>query len=318
MRSKLQALLYAAFLLCGPAACGEGTPPQSSSSSNWLKCQTDVECSNLPVAATCGGEGYCVDADGAEVELVVALDADFSGEALDPAVFGFETGAALRNGDLESYTDRAENAFLEGGELVLVARAEAFDTAEYTSASIETKDKQSFRYARIEAELKAPAGPGVDPSFWMLPESPGAAERTCDGADCSDGVWPAWGDVVIASLRSADGAVLSGVNYATPGTPDLRQAHDVTRQAVEPTPDGYHSYRLDWGPERMDWYVDGLLVKTVDLTDAAIYHPAGQNPFRRLFHLKLSLAVGGLAGNPVPGDFPQEMRVRMLRVSQYQ
>lgn len=319
MPRKLQALLYAAFLLCSSAACDDRTSgPEGSSSSNWLTCLTDVDCNNLPVTATCGGEGYCVDSSGVKVEQSVTLDADFSGDALDPAVFAFETGFALRNGDVQAYTDRAENAFLEDGELVLVARAETLDEAEYTSASIETKGKQSFLYGRIEAELKAPAGPGVDPSFWMLPEKPGAAERSCDGGNCSNGVWPVWGDVVIASLRTETNAVLSGVNYATPGTPDLLQAHDVTKQTYAPTADDYHAYRLDWGPERMDWFVDGVPVKSVDLTDAAIYHPDGENPFQRAFHLKLSLGVGGLSGTAVPGDFPQEMRIRRLRVSQYQ
>jgi beta-glucanase (GH16 family) len=95
---------------------------------------------------------------------------DFNGDTLDPEVFGFETGFALRNDDDQFYTERSENAFVEGSELVLVARAETYEQAEYTSASIETRGKRAFGFGRIEAELSLPTGAGVGPAFWIRPD----------------------------------------------------------------------------------------------------------------------------------------------------
>ncbi len=322
MQCWLQARLGAALLLCGLWGCQEGRSPQTSSSSNWLRCETDADCSNLPMKSTCGSEGYCVDEDSTPIELQVTLQEEFDGEALDPEVFGFETGFAIRNDDDQFYTERSENAFLQGGELVLVARAESYDQAEYTSASIETRGKRAFSFGRIEAEISLPTGAGVGPSFWMLPEQPGPAEQSCneDGV-CLESSWPVWGDLVIASLRSEDPTnVLSGVNYTNEdGAGGLLQTQSVIKSGLNPSDSGaFHVYRIDWGPERIDWFIDDQAVHTFDVSDPAMHHPEGQNPFHRAFHLKLALAVGGLSEPPVPEAYPQEMRVRWLRVSQYE
>jgi beta-glucanase (GH16 family) len=320
MWRNLQARLCTALLLLGVAACQEGHPPQTSSSSNWLVCETDADCANLPAPATCGSDGYCVSTGGQKVELVVSYETEFEGDALDTSVFGFETGTALRNDDEQAYTERAENAFVSDGELVLVARAESYEAAAYTSASLETRGKRAFTFGRIEAEMSLPTGTGVGPSFWMLPDEPGPAEQSCSGDTCMDSTWPIWGDVVIASLRSeAPTLVYSGINYAreVEGS-GLLQEHSIAAGSLEPNGTGeYHVYRLDWTPQRMDWFIDDEPAHGVDLTDPAIYHPGGENPFHRSFHLKLTLPVGGLSEAPVPDVYPQEMRVRWLRVSQY-
>lgn len=321
MQQKHRARLLAALLLCGLPGCQEGAAPQTSSSSHWIRCESDADCSNLPMVATCGSEGYCVDSDSSKVELQSTYETEFDGTTLDGDVFGFETGFALRNQDDQFYTERSENAFLEDGELVLVARAESYEQAEYTSASIETRGRRAFTFGRIEAEISMPTGAGVGPSFWMLPEEPGPPEQTCDeqGA-CFESAWPVWGDVVIASLRSEDPShVLSGVNYASEdGAAGLLQAQRVSQSELNPHAEGaYHVYRIDWGPERIDWFIDDEAVHSFDVTDSSIYHPAGRNPFHEAFHLKLALAVGGLSEPPVADDYPQELRVRWLRVSQY-
>jgi len=64
--------------------------------------------------------------------------------------------------------------------------------------------------------------------------------------------------------------------------------------------------------------VDGKLEATFDTTAANIYEPEGKNPFAQPFHLKLSLAIGGLAEAPVAADYPQQMRVDWVRVTQFE
>ncbi len=318
---KLQtARRITALLVCLSAACGDPTVPSTSSSSHWINCASDSDCSNLPVSATCSAEGYCVDGS-RQVEQELSYDADFSQGTLDPDALGFETGFQLRNGDDEYYTSRPENVSLQDGELVLTARAEQYEGAEYTSGSVETRGLQEWTFGRIEATLVAPTGRGVGPAFWMLPADPGAAEQVCVSADsCLDSTWPAWGDITIMSVRSeSPDTVLMGINYATPdGAGGLSHRDDFGTALVTPTVgDGYHTYAIEWGPERIDWFVDAALVRSVALTSSDIYHPADQNPFQRAFYLKLDVAVGGLSEAPVAEDYPQEMRVRSLRVWQY-
>jgi beta-glucanase (GH16 family) len=114
--------------------------------------------------------------------------------------------------------------------------------------------------------------------------------------------------------------VLSGVNYATEETAgELLQAQSIAQSALDPSDSGaFHTYRMDWGPERIDWFIDGEPVHSFAVSDPAIYHPQGENPFHQRFHLKLTLSVGGLSEPPAAEQYPQEMRARWLRVSQYE
>src|SRR5687767_4488860 len=96
-------------------ACGEPSGPSSSSSSHWLSCETDADCDNLPVAASCGGDGYCQSSTG-KIEQAVVFEEEFDGPTLDGESFLPESGFSVRNGDAEFYTDRPDNLSLQDGE----------------------------------------------------------------------------------------------------------------------------------------------------------------------------------------------------------
>jgi beta-glucanase (GH16 family) len=313
----------AAWLGLGAIGCSEPTAePQSSSSSNWLRCESDADCENLGVEATCNRAGYCAGADGAELSQQLVLEPDFTATEIDPNVFGFETGASIRNGDAEAYTDRAENAAQEDGELVLTARAEAFEGAEYTSASLTTQGKRSFGYGRFEARIQAPDAAGTAPAFWLLPENPGKDVEVCSAADaCTSGSWPAWGDIVIMTVRSeTPTTVYHTASFATPdaqlGTLTRGEGggHTTLSSSVA---SAFHDYAVTWTPSRIEWLVDGELRATLDTRRAEIEHPEGKNPFQQPFYLLLTLAVGGLSEPPVAADYPQQLRISSLRVWQY-
>jgi beta-glucanase (GH16 family) len=80
----------------------------------------------------------------------------------------------------------------------------------------------------------------------------------------------------------------------------------------------YHLYALEWGPQRIDWFVDDELVHSFEFASDVIYEPEGLHPFRQPFRLKLSLSVGGLVEAPTPEDYPRQMRVRSLRVTRFE
>src|SRR5260221_3807518 len=85
-------------------------------------------------------------------------------------------GSGWGNHELEYYTNRAENARIEDGKLIITARREA-DTGpdgkkiNYTSARLKTRGLFLQADGRFEARTKRPAGRGMWPAVWMLGES---------------------------------------------------------------------------------------------------------------------------------------------------
>src|SRR5258706_13610012 len=99
-------------------------------------------------------------------------------------------GSGWGNHELEYYTNRAENARIEDGKLVITARQEPYtgpDGAKfnYTSARLKTQGLFSQAYGRFEARIKLPAGQGIWPAFWML------------GENISSAGWPKCGEIDI-------------------------------------------------------------------------------------------------------------------------
>lgn len=266
--------------------------------------------------ATCGqsGEkkGYCIGADGDPIELFPTRELLFDSSSEITESFSFETGADIRNGEEQTYTSEPENVAYVENELLIVAREE---DGQYTSGSVELLDPVLF--GRVEAEIMADVGSGASPSFWLLPSDPGAPQEVCD-ADmvCSTSSWPAWGGLVIMSGR-ADLTAWATASFATEQDSVLNEAEESRDYAVETLDSEFHRYAIEWGPERIDWFLDGDLVHSFDISSDEIFHPEGENPFHRPFRVKLNLSVGGLVEDPVPEDFPAEMRVRALRVFEY-
>lgn len=281
-------------------------------------CASDEDCDNLPQLATCGTEGqtkgYCVDEDGIPVELLPTVEIDFAATGIDEELFRYELGADLRNNELQTYTSDETNVFVEGDELVFAAR---FDeaTGEYTSGSLELVEP--MRFGRLEATFRSDVGSGASPSFWLLPDAPGDPETTCvDGLECAESTWPVWGGIVVLSGR-ADGSTIMGLSYATEedGVLNLREAMTSVPDSLSASES--HHFALEWGPKRMNWYVDHELVHSADLGDALMHHPGGIHPFLQEFRIKLNLAVGGLTEDPISADYPRETRVSDLRILEY-
>ena len=115
-----------------------------------------------------------------------------AGTSVDGANWTAEIGGdGWGNGELEYYTDRPENASLDGdGNLAIVARQENPDNYRcyygkclFTSARLITQGHQAFTYGRVEARIKIPRGHGLWPAFWML------------GTDIGQVGWPNSGEI---------------------------------------------------------------------------------------------------------------------------
>jgi beta-glucanase (GH16 family) len=92
-----------------------------------------------------------------------------------------ETGGGWGNHELESYTNRARNAHVQNGNLVITAHKETYKgadgiTREYTSARLKTLGLFEQKYGRFESRIKIPRGQGMWPAFWMLGNNIGGVD----------------------------------------------------------------------------------------------------------------------------------------------
>ena len=230
-----------------------------------------------------------------------------AGGVPDQAKWNYDVGGnGWGNNELETYTRRSDNAFLDGdGHLVIKLIKETFTgqdgiRRDYTSARLLTKDKFTQRYGRIEARIKVPFGQGIWPAFWML------------GANIGEVGWPVCGEIDIMENIGREPAVnhgsLHGPGYS--GASPLTGIY--TLPAGQKFADDFHVFAIEWEPAAIRFYVDGNLYQTKTPADAVGKRWVFDHPF----FIILNVAVGGnFPGNPdQTTTFPQTMTVDYVRV----
>ena len=146
--------------------------------------------------------------EGAGWELVWADE--FDGDSLDRSKWAPEESCwGGGNYERQCYTDRPDNIAVEGGLLLLKAKKERFvgparppEIADnpnprlvqpYTSGKVRTRGLHAWRYGRIEARARVPAGQGTCPAIWLMPDDPAYGAWPRSGAmrhrcwPCSNG-----------------------------------------------------------------------------------------------------------------------------------
>ena len=234
---------------------------------------------------------------------------EFSGVHLDGSKWNYEIGGAgWGNNELEYYTDRSENVYVQDGHLTIEARAEHYENREYTSARITTKNKGDWLYGRFEIRAKLPKGQGLWPAIWMLP------------TDWKYGGWAASGELDIMELLGNNPRQVFGTLHFG-GVPPANTHMGGYYKLVSAAPDfseQYHLFVVEWDSTQIRWYVDDSLY----ISQSAWYSTSASfpAPFDKRFHLLLNVAVGGnWPGSPdATTRFPQRMDVDYVRVYQKQ
>jgi beta-glucanase (GH16 family) len=188
-------------------------------------------------------------------------------------------------------------------------------TQPYSSARIRTQKRGEWTYGRFEVRAKMPAGQGIWPAVWMLPtESP-------------YGGWAASGEIdILESRGSAVHETTGAIHFggAWPGNTYLSHGYTFPgKNAAE----AFHLYALEWGPDKIEWFVDGKLCQTRS-ADEWVSAAAPDNPrapFDQPFHLIVNVAVDGRffektgqrADLLPPEAFPQILEVDYIRVYEW-
>jgi beta-glucanase (GH16 family) len=241
--------------------------------------------------------------------LTLVWNDEFAADRLDPGTWFFETGDGSQygipgwgNNELQWYLP--DSAMLEDGKLVITARRQSSNGKSYTSARINTRDRFAFRHGRIEARIRLPAGQGLWPAFWLLPQ------------ENAYGTWAASGEIDVLEARNLGGTggntIYGGLFYGGPWPRQIGSGEEYV-VASNVTTD-FHVYALEWDDAEIRWYVDGTLFAVRNSWSST--GGAFPAPFDRPFHVLFNVAVGGnYPGPPTSGTvLPVTMEVDYVRV----
>ena len=232
------------------------------------------------------------------------------GSAPDPSKWTYDTGGkGWGNTELECYTNRLQNAQINGGNLVITAQQENApfvcsdgSTNSYTSARLKTQGLFSQAYGRFEARIKIPAGQGMWPAFWML------------GKDITTAGWPTCGEIDIMENIGKEPGTVHGSLHGPSTTTRTSDATSIfTLPAGQAFADDFHLFAVEWERGVVRFYVDSNLYAT--FTESQ--WPAGGTwVFDHSFFIILNVAVGGnWPGSPDSSTvFPRHLLVDYVRV----
>jgi beta-glucanase (GH16 family) len=232
---------------------------------------------------------------------------EFDGTAINTEKWSYEVNAqGGGNNELQYYTNRAENSYIENGCLVIQALKEHYTgtegTREYTSARLRTYRKGDWKYGRFDIKAKLPYGKGLWPAIWMMP------------SESKYGGWAACGEIDIMELVGHEPNKVYGTLHYGGGWPNNASSGKSYSLSQGNFADDSHLFTIEWDTTQIRWYVDDIFFQSqTQWYTANASYPA---PFDQYFYLILNVAVGG----NWPGDpdnttvFPQKMIVDYVRV----
>ncbi len=240
---------------------------------------------------------------------------EFDGTEIDESKWSYDIGDGCQisndlcgwgNNELQYYTAREENAYIEDGKLVIKAIKENplyLGEHQYTSSRMVTKNKGDWTYGRMDIRAKVPIGKGMWPAIWMLP------------TDTVYGGWPGCGEIdIMEYVGDVPDEVFGTIHYG-------HNAWYYNSQIIEKETgtyhDEFHTYTAIWNEECIQFQVDGANIGVPNNPSTALRDNTTW-PFDQRFHMLLNVAVGGnLPGAPdETTQFPQKLEVEYVRVYQ--
>ncbi len=227
-----------------------------------------------------------------------------AGTPVDGSKWNSETGDNVNNHERQYYTNSTSNAVHDGqGNLVITARRDNpgnyqcwYGRCEYTSARLNTSGRFTQTYGHFETRLKMSRGQGMWPAFWLLG---------------TGGGWPDAGEIDIMENVGFEPSTVHGTIHGPgySGAGGIGAGYSIGGAFA----DGFHTFALDWSPNRLVWSVDGNVYQTRTPADLG----GRRWVFDHGFFIILNLAVGGYW----PGDpngstpFPNSLTVDYVRVT---
>ncbi len=237
-----------------------------------------------------------------------------AGTTPNPANWAYELGDTTPDGkngwgneELQYYTDDPDNAQTDGDGNLVITLDEAngsqecyYGPCEFESARLISQNKAEFAYGRIESRIQVPTGgDGLWPAFWSL------------GTDITYNPWPGAGEIDVMEYVSRVPNEIFGTIHG-PGYNGGGAFGDIY-DFGERVDLGYHTFTVEWEPNLITWYVDGIQYHQAEPADVP-----GPWVFEKPFFLLLNFAIGGNFGGAIDpaNTYPQEYLVDYVRVYQ--
>jgi len=159
---------------------------------------------------------------------------------------------------------------------------------DYTSAAVHSKTRTAYGYFEVKAKPMNSAGSS---SFWFQQDD--------------DSAWATEIDVFEIGGKAKGFEDKYNMNAPVFRTPKGKKSWDVQHTWTAPfrLADAYHVYGLDWSKDSLQWYVDGVVVRTVENT---VWH-------QPLFLIFDSETMPGWFGMPKDEDLPSTFSVEYVR-----
>jgi beta-glucanase (GH16 family) len=298
-----------------------------------------------PVAAPSGSVQPPAGVTGGSTWNTIFAD-DFNGSSVNAANWNVANKSNYGSGNREDECYMAANATVGGGALQLTGKRETVTDCGsnpdggnnyfFTSGLVTTRAqggglKFKFRQGYAEVRMRVPRGNIYWPAFWLV----GAGDGSSPG-------WPDYGEVDVTEIYGSKPDI-SESNFHRAGGNIGAKNHNVTNLAsssngininppnafVAGGTNSWHTYGINWTANRLDWYIDGVKVRTYNASSAADTAALGYE-----HSIILNLAMGGSGprysdhgytgiesgggyndGNLV-ADFPGAMQVDYARVWQ--
>lgn len=231
----------------------------------------------------------------------------------DPAHWRYDTHRNRQgwyNDERQYYAaGRSENSRIENGHLIIEARAERLDRAQfsdwggqrYTSARLFTQGVRAWTYGFFEIRAKLPCGVGTWPAIWMLPEDSALA-------------WPNGGEIdIMEHVGHVPGEINQTIHTQTYN--HILNTHRTTKFVVDDACETMHRYQLLWTPTFIVTGIDG----EPKFVFRSVPGDRTRWPFDQPMHLLLNIAVGGNWGGQRgidAGSFPAKFEIDYVRVYQ--
>lgn len=237
---------------------------------------------------------------------------EFNDTEIDRDTWTFDVGGwGFGNEELQFYTARPENVWVENGHLVIQSLRETYDGKQFTSARLKTHGRFAFKYGTIEARVQVPnLANGLWPAFWLL------------GNNIGQNIWPGCGEIDILEMGMQEAIVAGTVNRRVSAA-----AHWLfegsyagywlhTESAVNLNND-FHLFKLSWTPTFLRAYLDGVEYWAMDISQA---EALDMEEFHQPFFILVNLAVGGInfvqITDPaqITAPMPAQLKVDWIRL----
>ena len=198
------------------------------------------------------------------------------------------------NGEVQTYTNSAENAKVLDGSLIITAKADG--SGGYTSARLKSQGLRKFTYGRIEVRAKLPASAGTWPAIWML------------GSNFTTVGWPTCGEIDIMEQTGANKETTLGTLHWYNTTANGNASYGETTAVADASSD-FHLYTVEWSDTSIKIYLD----------DVNFFQMANDStlPFNADFFMILNIAMGGTLGGDIDPSFTEDtMEIDYVKVFQ--